>query len=194
MPVAGRDEGLRAEFEVFHQQQGKAALHARLEKVDPVSAARLPINDVVRVIRALEVHALTGRPLSDHQAEHNFADRPYRDHWVVVDRPPEELEQRIADRARAMFEAGLVAEARALRERHGSIPLLETLGYREALGEADGVLTRDQAVEQTRLRTRRYAKRQRTWLRREPVASWLIAPGSSELLEQAKLAGLDPGD
>ncbi len=190
-PVAGRDDALRAEFETLAEREGRAALHARLAAVDPVSAGRLPVNDLVRVIRALEVHALTGQPLSACQAEHRFSDRPYRDHWVVVDRPAEELELRIARRAAQMFERGLVEEAVALRERHGPVALLDTMGYREALALADGTLDRTQAIEQTRLRTRRYAKRQRTWLRREPVQLWLTEPDPARLLAFARASALD---
>ncbi|MFH1811710.1 MAG: tRNA (adenosine(37)-N6)-dimethylallyltransferase MiaA [Pseudomonadota bacterium] len=186
VPVAGRDDRLRAELESFRRQHGNEMLHARLLQVDPEAAARLPANDVVRVIRALEVQVLTGRPLSAQQGEHGFSDHPFSVCWLVVDQPPPLLEKRIAQRARAMFDGGLVDEAVALRARHGEIEVLRTLGYAEALALADGTLQREAAIEQTRLRTRRYAKRQRTWLRRERVDAWLVAPDPAALRRAIK--------
>lgn len=169
-----KDASLRTELEAYAEQQGNAALHARLAKVDVDSAMRIPQGDRLRTIRALEVFELTGISLSEHHRRHAFADRPYRDCWLVVDRPKQELEERIAQRSQAMFAAGLVDEAIGLRQRFGDIELLQTMGYAEALALADKKISKAKAIEQTRLRTRRYAKRQRTWFKREPVFYWGI--------------------
>jgi len=182
-PVPGRDPALRAQLEAERRADGDAALHRRLAVVDPAAAARIPEADFVRVARALEVHALTGRPLSEHQREHRFSDRPFRTLWFVVDRQREELVRRIETRTQVMFSAGLIEEATALRARWGDNPLLDTLGYREALALADGARSHAAAIAQTATRTRRYAKRQRTWLRKEPVDHWLLAPAPAQLLE-----------
>lgn len=180
-PVAGRDPQLRQQLESEIAAHGLAALHRRLAAIDPLTAQRVPPADRVRIVRALEVHALTGRPLSEQQLAHGFADRPYRVLWLVVDRPPAVLRQRIAARCERMFECGLVDEARALRQRWGAIPLLDTIGYREALQLADGTLDRARAIAGATTRTCQYAKRQRTWLRREPVDHWSIDPTAAEL-------------
>jgi len=179
--VAGRDPQLRQQLEDEIAAHGLVALHRRLAAIDPLTAQRVPPTDRVRIVRALEVHALTGRPLSEQQQAHGFADRPYRVLWLVVDRPPAALRQRIGERCQRMFDRGLVDEACALRRRWGAIPLLDTIGYREALQLADGALDRASAIARATTRTCQYAKRQRTWLRREPVDHWLIDPSAAAL-------------
>ncbi|MBN2359716.1 MAG: tRNA (adenosine(37)-N6)-dimethylallyltransferase MiaA [Deltaproteobacteria bacterium] len=180
-PIAGRDPALRRQLEAETRVHGSAAMHRRLAAVDPETARRVPPGDRVRIVRALEVHAATGEPLSAQQRAHGFSDRPYRVLWLVVDREPAALRQRIAERGRGMFASGLVEEAVALRRRWGAIPLLDTIGYREALRLADGELDLPAAIAATAARTRQYAKRQRTWLRREPVDRWSIDPTADEL-------------
>jgi len=180
-PAAGRDPRLRQLLEAELRERGSAVLHQRLAAIDAETARRVAPTDRVRIVRALEVHALTGRPLSEQQRAHGFADRPYRVLWLVVDRPPAVLRQRIAERCQAMFDHGLVDEACALRQRWGAIPLLDTIGYREALQFVDGGLDRVSAIARATTRTCQYAKRQRTWLRREPVDRWLVDPRTAEL-------------
>ena len=192
-PAPGRDAQLRVDLQSFAKTHGAQALHQRLADVDPNAAARLPVGDQLRIIRALEVFTLSGQSLSAHQAQHAFADRPYQDCWLVVDQPKAVLEQRIHSRAKTMFAQGLVDEACALRDRFGDHPLLQTMGYAEALAFADGQLDQPQAIEQTRLRTRRYAKRQRTWFRREPVFYWGLAAKTEDYLNALKTFGVATG-
>jgi tRNA dimethylallyltransferase len=173
----GADAGLRRTLEDAAERSGDAAIHARLAEVDSSTAARLHPNDRRRVIRALEVALLTGTPLSAFQTGH---DRPAPPGVAVfaLDRPREELRDRIDRRVVAMFEAGLVDEVRRLIS--GPRPLhrvpAQGVGYREVVDLIAGRCTEAQAIEQVQLRTRQFAKRQRTWFRGlAEVRTWPVA-------------------
>ncbi len=143
------------------------SVHRRLADVDPESAARIHPNDSVRVVRALEVSELTGRPLSAWHGEHGLAERPFEVLMLEITRPPAELGELIALRSRGMVEEGLVEELRMLRERGypREARAFAAIGYREAGQCLDGELASDDLAEAIAGATRRYAKRQRTWLR-----------------------------
>ncbi len=154
--------------------RGAPALHATLAGVDPPLAARVDRHDAVRIVRALEVSLASGRRLSDWQAEHGFAEAPYDALMIGIARPVEELDRRIAGRCAAMLAGGLLEEVRALLARGvpADAPGLRTLGYQEALACLAGRLDVDEARAAMTLATRRFAKRQRTWFRREPDVRW----------------------
>jgi tRNA dimethylallyltransferase len=162
----GSDDDLRQRLEQDAIAQGDRALHQRLSRVDPTTAARLHPQDRRRVIRALEVLELTGRPISQHQREH---DRPAPAHIPVfaLDLPRPSLHARINRRVTRFFENGLIDEVRILKA--SPQPLCEVaqqaIGYREALGLLEGTATLDQTVAQIQARTRQFAKRQMTWFR-----------------------------
>ena len=143
------------------------ALHARLAAVDPQAAARLHPNDTRRVIRALEIHHLTGRAASDQQDEKPLpvSDRPPHVDWL--DPPREELHQRIDRRVDQMVMAGLVDEVRRLygRPRGISRTARQALGYKEFFDWLEGRGSEPEAVEAVKTRTRQFAKRQVTWFR-----------------------------
>ncbi|MFO0595986.1 MAG: tRNA (adenosine(37)-N6)-dimethylallyltransferase MiaA [Myxococcaceae bacterium] len=163
-----RDEALRAEWEALADREGNSALHARLAAVDPDSARRLPEADRVRIIRALEIHALTGKTATAHHAEHAFApDRhPYR--LVVLNPEREALYEAINARTRAMFAQGLVEETRGLVERgYRDAAPMRAVGYLQALQVVDGTLSLEAAIADTAQATRHYAKRQFTWFKKE---------------------------
>jgi tRNA dimethylallyltransferase len=145
---------------------GVPALHARLREVDPAAAAGILPNDRVRIERALEVHALVGRPLSELQREHRFAQVRYPSLIWFLDPPREVLRERIDARTRRMFaEGSLRRETEWLLARGGG-KALKIIGYgecAEALRTGDWVA----AEERTNARTRQYAKRQRTWFARD---------------------------
>ena len=157
------DPELRARLEAEADASGDIALHQRLAAVDPPSAARLHPNDRRRVIRALEVHALVGRRLSDLQAEH---DRPAPASVTVIAliRDRSALHDRINRRVEIMFAQGLVAEVERLRDRIHPIPA-QGVGYSETLSLLEGKLNLSEAIERTQARTRQFAKRQETWFR-----------------------------
>jgi tRNA dimethylallyltransferase len=176
----GRDEALRERHRAFVEARGRPALHAELARVDAASAARLAPNDFVRVSRALEVFELTGVPLSRYQAEHGFSAPRYRAELVGVRRAPAELDERIARRAREMLATGFVEEVRALlADGLGHARAMGSVGYKQvaqALG-AGTPLDLVALADEIRRATRVFARRQRTWLRDQPV-TWL-EPGTS---------------
>jgi tRNA dimethylallyltransferase len=174
------DARLRGELEADAARDGPAALHARLGAVDPRTAARLHPNDVRRVVRALEVHALTGRPISDWQQTWDTpafapapaaAPPPVSVPAVVLELPREVLYARINRRVDAMLAAGWADEVRRLRElpRPLSREARQALGYRELLDHPDGGGGWDRTADLIRTRTRQFAKRQLTWFRHLPA-------------------------
>ncbi len=171
------DPGLRNSLEEEADRLGNAALHGRLAKLDPKTAARLPIGDRRRIVRALEVIHSTGMPLSDLQKEH---ERPAEGVRVfAIDRPSRSPAQtdRIDRREVRMFADGLIEEAQSLIS--GPQPLNQTplqgVGYGEVIDHLQGRCTLGRAIELTQNRTRQFAKRQRTWFRGlEECRAWPI--------------------
>ncbi len=178
------DPAVRERHRVIAESEGRPGLHARLAAVDPESAARLAPNDFVRVSRALEVHELTGTKLSAIQERHGFSPERHRARLVGLRRTPSELDERIATRARAMMAAGFVEEVERLLEAgYGESRAMGSVGYRqirEAL-RAGTAPDRAELTESIRRATRVFARRQRTWLRREPV-EWLEPASAVETL------------
>lgn len=166
------DAGMRARLEA--DAAAGADLHARLAAVDPTSARRLHPNDRRRLIRALEVWELTGRPISDWQREWSRAavDGPP---VYCVHRPREELYARIDRRVLDMLAAGWLDEARRLRclPRPLSREVSAAIGYRELFHFLDGRATWDDTIRLIRQRTRNYAKRQLTWFRHLPLCRFV---------------------
>ncbi len=187
------DSGFRTALRAELAERGPLVLHARLSAIDPESGARIHATDRVRVERALEVHALGGRPLSELHRAHAFAERRYEARRIFIDPPREILAARIAARTRELWTSGaLERETRWLQERIARVPAaakaLKIIGYGEcdrwlqdglaAAGLEPGVdasLERgsvEATLERINARTRQYAKRQRTWFAKEarPVA------------------------
>ena len=166
MEAPPRDEELRARLSDEERAQ-QGSLHARLTQLDPEAAARIAPRDLVRLVRALEVHALTGRTISAHHAAHAPVER-YAMRVAVLDPPQELLGERILLRTRSMLSAGLVEETRALRARFGpAIAPLGAVGYREVGLFLDGKLPESELAEAIARATRHYARRQRTWFKKE---------------------------
>jgi tRNA dimethylallyltransferase len=167
--------------ERLEQAQARAAgegdpqrLHRRLAELDPEAAGRIHPNDVRRTLRALEILEQSGELASQVRAAHGFADRPFRVLHLAIDPGREELRRRIARRCEAMVEAGLLREARELRERGYGPELrpMQAIGYRHIQPVVDGSDTLVNAVEAMKVDTRRFARRQRTWLRAVPDVHW----------------------
>ncbi|MHC4306397.1 MAG: tRNA (adenosine(37)-N6)-dimethylallyltransferase MiaA [Planctomycetota bacterium] len=169
------DAELRTELEAADP----AALRRRLEVIDPAAAQRIHPNDRKRTIRAVEVYELTGRRISDMQQQwHRGASR--QDVRIIgLEYSVESINARINARVRAMISGGLVDEVRGLVASGGpGRQAAEALGYRQILDHLAGRLSLEEAVEQIKIRTRRYARQQRTWLRRfrvHPQSEWLAA-------------------
>lgn len=162
------NDNVRGELEAVLQEQGPAILHERLRAVDPATATRLPVNDTRRIIRALEVHALTGQPLSEQhqQAPRPLHERPEHVYWLEPERAW--LHARINQRVVQMVDHGLVEEVARLRTRQPPIgpTARQGLAYKETLDWLDRPETPFSAVtELIQTRTRQFAKRQHTWFR-----------------------------
>jgi tRNA dimethylallyltransferase len=164
-----RDDELRKKFyDEEHARPG--SLHLKLTATDPASAARIAPADLVRIVRALEVHALTGEPLSQHHARHQPTARHPID-VLVLDPPQETLEQRIIARVDVMLAGGLVDETRRVRQKWGAqLQALGAVGYREVCQLLDGNLRAGELAPAIVRATRHYARRQRTWFKKEPGA------------------------
>lgn len=181
------DESLRRRLTKIRERRGAEHLHAILHRLDPESAGRLSPRDWSRVQRALEVRLQTGRPLSAQLPARPPAP-PFagRVHPIAILPPREKLYRRINERAEAHFRAGLVDEVRGLLER-GVPPRSNALGahgYRRVVEHLGGARSLESAVEQTKLDVRHYAKRQFTWLRREPGVVWFEGFGDDPRLQQ----------
>lgn len=166
----GTDPNLRRRLEEECESKGLATLRARLEELDPVSAARL--GDARRVIRALEVHGLTGRPFSSFMPQREYF-QPALQIGLEVDR--ELLRERLALRVHGMVDAGLQEEVQrldAIGLRSGKTAS-RALGYAQFLKVLDGGMSADAAVEETIVSTRQFARRQLTWFRGDPRVTWI---------------------
>ncbi|MEX1197914.1 MAG: tRNA (adenosine(37)-N6)-dimethylallyltransferase MiaA [Pseudohongiellaceae bacterium] len=167
LPAA--DPGVRRRIDALAEEEGWPAVHQRLREVDPQAASRIHPTDSQRLQRALEVHELTGRSLSELQAADQHAALPFDLHFLAV-QPAERsvLHERIERRFRAMLDEGLVEEVRGLHERgdlHVGLPSIRSVGYRQVWQYLDGEMSYEAMVERGIIATRQLAKRQMTWLR-----------------------------
>lgn len=162
------DQSIRDRHEKFADESGIPALHVKLAAVDEVSAGRIHANDLIRISRALEVFELTGKTITEHHAQHAFAEDRYRSQKVVVFRPRDELYERINLRVDQMIEEGVFEEYNALLESGISIEnkALNSIGYRHARMLHEG-LPLEEVIRLYKRDTRRFAKNQISWLRGE---------------------------
>ncbi|MCU0603889.1 MAG: tRNA (adenosine(37)-N6)-dimethylallyltransferase MiaA [Desulfobacterales bacterium] len=169
-----RDPAVRSRLRAEAESMGPAALHARLERCDPQTAARLHPNDAVRILRALEVFEVTGRPISELQREHRFADTPFRALTIGLALEREALYRRIDRRVDAMAAAGLEGEVRRLLSMGYGPELrpMQSIGYSHMAAFIAGAVSREECLRTLRRDTRRFAKRQMTWFRAYPDIVW----------------------
>jgi tRNA dimethylallyltransferase len=185
----GRDPALRERLEAEAERLGRPALHARLASIDPTAAARIRPNDLVRIVRALEM-AAGGRTQTEIFAGHRFRAQRHRARLLALDPPRAELHRRIDARVVEMFRGGLLDEARALRARFADdLPDRLPIGYAEAVACLRGELSVDEAVGRVQAAHRRYARRQVIWLRREPGVEWIAPPWDPDLLARRVTGG-----
>ncbi len=187
----GTDPALRNALEAELAELGSAVLHTRLAAVDPAAAAVVLPTNGRRIVRALEVVALTGRPFPARLATDGVP--RYGAVLLGVDRPVAELDERVARRVARMFAAGLVAETRALAARglREGRTASRALGYQQVLAALDGPGDLAAAAVETVRATRRFVRRQRSWFRRDRRVHWL--DGGSDLVEHAWTALRDRG-
>lgn len=152
----------------------KTELFEMLKKQDPISAERIEQNDKKKIIRALEVLHLTGKPMSENQG---IKDPEFDVEWIGCNFPREVLYERINRRVDLMFENGIIEETQNLIKKHGRIGnIVDSIGYKEVLAYLDGVYTLEEAKDKLKQNSRNYAKRQLTWFRKNPNIKWTHYP------------------
>ena len=171
----GADPALRAQLEQEAAQHGVNALHERLRASDPASADRIHPNNIVRVIRALEVHELTGTPMSELQQQWRAEKQCYPFIAFCLTMPRALLYRRIEQRVDMMLANGLIAEVETLLAvgYARDTVALQSFGYRELIDYLDGNCTYIEAISQLKRNTRRFAKRQLTWFRKDTRLEWI---------------------
>ncbi len=169
------DPALREELSERYDEIGGRGLLGELRKVDPERAAKLHEADKKRIVRALEVYILTGKTITQHDLETQAIPPRYEAAKLALDfRDRQDLYDRIDRRVDLMFEQGLLSEVRSLLE--SGVPAdctaMQAIGYKEAVGAVLGTCSETEAAEKIKMESRRYAKRQLTWLRRDPTIEW----------------------
>jgi tRNA dimethylallyltransferase len=169
----GTDPAVRARYDAALAELGPEALHAQLAERDPAAAAGIIPTNGRRIVRALEVIELTGRPFTATLPLPRYVDPATVQIGVDIDRPA--LDARIAARVDQMWELGFVEEVRALAERglRDGLTANRALGYRQILAFLDGEITEAEAKEQTITGTRRFARRQDSWFRKDARVTWV---------------------
>jgi tRNA dimethylallyltransferase len=169
----GTDPEVRARYAAQLAEQGPEALHRQLAQVDPAAAARIIATNGRRIVRALEVVELTGRPFAASLPAPTYVDPATVQIGLDIVRPA--LDERIAARVVRMWDRGLVAEVRELAGRglREGLTANRALGYRQVLAHLDGEISEAEAKEQTSTATRRFARRQDSWFRKDPRVIWV---------------------
>ncbi len=168
---------IRAELAALAAERGAPHLHAQLRAADPEAAARISVNDLYRIVRALEVFRMTGTPITTHQRSHGFHSTEYDALTIGLELPRDRLYAAIDRRFDLMVAAGLVEEVRALIAAGCRVdtPPMRAIGYRQIAAYLRGEMTLEAAIEIAKRDTRRLAKRQLTWFRRDPEIAWVDA-------------------
>lgn len=175
------DMSLREHLSTRLREEGVRALAAQLAAVDPKSHSKIDTRNGARVLRALEVTLQSGRPYSDW-LQRDESTLPYAVVKIGLILPMEELTRRIENRVEAMMRAGLEPEARAVWQYKNS-PALRTVGYRELFDYFEGRCAREEAIARIKVNTRRYAKRQMAWWRRETDIAWFFPRDVGSIFE-----------
>lgn len=177
-------EDIRRHLSEMSEREGKEAMLARLAQVDPATASRLHPNDLVRIIRALEVFHETGRPISEFREDHAFGGDYYRTLKIGISVDREELYRRIERRVDGMLALGLVQEVENLvRSGYGpELKSMRSIGYRHICSLLNGECSYEEIVALIKRDTRRYAKRQLTWFRTDREIKWVEYPDNFDTI------------
>lgn len=175
------DPKVRAKWEAVLAEGGLEAIHRELVRADPAAAATILPTDARRMVRALEVVEITGRPFAASAPK--IGEPRWGTRIIGVDRATEELDDRIRSRTRLMFERGLADEVRGLLQAglRDGVTARRAIGYAQVIASLDGEYDLAEAQERTFVGTRRYVRRQRSWFRRDPRIEWVA--GSRDVLE-----------
>lgn len=180
-PSPPKDEKFRKRLYAYAKRHGKERLHERLEEIDPVYAAKVHPNDLKKVVRGLEVHHFTKRPVSEMREETKGISGLYDVLIFGMDVPRQRLYERINARVDVMFGQGLVDEVRRLSKKKVSMTASAALGYKEIKAYLKGECDLKRAKELLKRNTRRYAKRQLTWFRADKRIIWVNPDGKSDI-------------
>lgn len=186
----GSDEAYREELYAFAEEHGNEALHEKLAMADPEAASNIHPNNLVRVVRALEVLHVTGKTFTELKAESLLEESPYDSLIIGLDYEDRQtLYDRINLRVDEMVKTGLVEEARNLWQESGMRTSANAIGFKELIPYFDGNMTLDECIDKIKQETRRYAKRQLTWFRKNKRIKWIILgeiDKKTEILEKSK--------
>jgi tRNA dimethylallyltransferase len=188
-----RSEELRARLAESARERGAEYLHRILARLDATAAARIAPRDDPKLIRAIEICLLTGKPITEVHRAGRAPLEGYRPIKLGLNPPREELRERIARRVRAMLEQGWLAELDSLAARGISSAArpFGFIGYRELAAHREGKMTLDEAAAAIEMATRRYAKRQMTWFRKERGVEWFAGFGDDPLISTTVLRFLE---
>jgi tRNA dimethylallyltransferase len=181
-PLPPADATIRERLAARAEKEGRPALHAELARVDPEAAEKIPAGNIARLIRALEVHELTGIPISRWQKE-KTAPSPRRFSWFGLRWPKDVYEKRLAARCADMLKGGMLEETEALLKEGlpRNAPALQSLGYRQTVDFLEGRIGRDELAASFYSQSRLYAKRQATWFRANPRVQWFDVKNEDDL-------------
>jgi len=179
------DADLRSELQDLAIREGSGVLYRRLAEVDPVSAKRIHPNDQFRIIRALEVYQLTGRPISELRGEHQFGTLRYDYCKIGLSMDRESLYRNVDNRVDLMIGQGFLEEVKGLLAAGYSSNLkpMRSLGYRQLCNYLEGDILFEDVIQLIKRDTRRYAKRQLTWFNQDPEIKWIEYPGNVAIIE-----------
>jgi tRNA dimethylallyltransferase len=184
-PGPPRSEELRNRLRERAAERGSDYLHKIMRRIDPAAAQTIHANDVPKVVRALEVSISARAPMTGLWQQGRDALQGFKILRIGLNPDREALYQRINQRAREMFSAGLLEETRTLTDRYGaSVWPLNSLGYKQAMQHLSGELSLEQAIVAAQQGHRNYAKRQMTWFRREPHVAWIAEFGSNPAVQE----------
>ena len=186
VPLPGRDGEIRGELESMFETHGGDFLHRQLKEIDPEAARRIHPNDPVRLVRALEVYRLTGKTISTYQSDHRFFAQRYQALKIGLNRDRVDLYRRIEARVDVMLGQGWLEEVREIIGQYGEkAPALHNIGYRELAAQLRGELEWEACRAAIKKKSRRYAKRQLTWFRRDPEIVWYHPEEYEQVKEKA---------
>jgi len=178
--VPKADEALRAQLKQRLKTEGLESLQSQLKQLDSVHYEKMDSQNPQRVIRALEVCLATGKPFSSFHAGEK-QQRSFRVEKIGLELPREELYERINSRVDAMLETGWLEEAKAVFDKR-KLNALNTVGYKELFAHLSGEITLEEATEKIKINTRRFAKRQLTWFKKNEEVKWLENPDINQVL------------
>lgn len=175
------NEEYRKELERIRKEEGLEVLYKKALEIDPIAMKKISQNDYKRITRILEIYEATGKTKTQQEAESRLNEIPYNYKVFAIDYDREKLYERINKRVDIMIEKGLIQEVKSLLEKYTEFPTaMQGLGYKEVKQYLDGELTKEEMIEKIKQESRRYAKRQFTWFRKNKQTIWINGQGSTE--------------